>query len=83
MNINTKKSNLILLFTLCFLIVTQLTNAQKNNQKVIVNKGSKVLPKSITTVCDCDKIDFKVRIIKLAVTKEKTTYKLQLIDFEN
>lgn len=83
MKINNKKANHILLFTVCFLIVTQVSFAQKNNQKVIVNKSVKVLPKTSNSSCDCDKIDFKVRIIKLSATKEKTTYKLQLIDFKN
>jgi hypothetical protein len=80
---NAKKPKLQLLFLAFFLIITQLSFSQKKNQTTIINKENKVLTKINNPNCDCDKIDFKVRIIKLSATNGKRTYKLQLIDFEN
>ncbi len=76
-----KISNLKSILLLLILLVTQLSFSQKNTQTATINKGIKVIP--IKSNCDCDKIDFKVRIIKLDTKKLKRTYKLQLIDFEN
>jgi hypothetical protein len=78
--INTK---LRMLFTLCFLIFTSMTFSQKNNQKIYINKGIKIVPKESTINCDNNSIDFKVKIIKLSSTNKIRTYKLQLIDFVN
>lgn len=80
---NSTISKLVVFFTLCFLMMTSITFSQKNNQKATINKGIKVLPKVTNTNCDCNAIDFKVRIIKGSSTATNTTYKLQLIDFEN
>ena len=67
----------------CVLILSQVSFSQKNTQSATIKKGVTVLPKANLSKCDCDKIDFKIRIIKLGATKTKRTYKLQLIDFEN
>lgn len=80
---NTIISKLFLLFSISFLLITQLSYSQKSNQKGIINKGNNVVPKIESANCDCDKIDFKVRIIKLSSTAKIRTYKLQLIDFVN
>lgn len=76
-----KTSKLKITLFLIALLVTQLSFSQKNTQTATINKGIKVLPKN--NICDCNSVDFKVRIIKLNETKTKRTYKLQLIDFEN
>lgn len=76
------KTSILFLF-INFILTTQITYSQKNNQTATLNKGLKVLPKVSTATCDCSSIDFKVRITKLSTTKTKKTYKLQLIDFEN
>lgn len=80
---NTKNPRPLLFFIVCFLTMAQLSFSQKNNQSITINKETKVTPKKINITCDCDKIDFKVRVIKLSNTKGKRTYKLQLIDFKN
>lgn len=77
-----KISNLKNILFLLILLVTQLSFSQKSTQTATINKGIKVLPNSNST-CDCNSIDFKIRIIKLNSVKPKRTYKLQLIDFEN
>ncbi|GEC77282.1 hypothetical protein [Flavobacterium aquatile] len=77
-----KISNLKSTLFLLILLVTQLSFSQKNTQTATINKGIKVLPNTNST-CDCNSIDFKIRIIKLNSIKPKRTYKLQLIDFEN
>lgn len=79
---NTISKNQFLL-SLLFLILTQVAFAQKNNNTAIIKKGITVVPKMNNTVCDCNAIDFKVRIIKLSKPNAKRTYKLQIIDFVN
>lgn len=78
-----KIATLKMFFCMLFLVTTQISFSQKNNQKVIINKGTAVTPKVSNAICDCDKIDFKIRIIKLSETNKVRTYRLQLIDFEN
>ena len=78
-----QQSALKMVLCMLFLMATQITFSQKNNQKATINKGAAVAPKVTTTNCDCDKIDFKIRIIKLGQIKNVRTYRLQLIDFEN
>jgi hypothetical protein len=80
---STSNFKIATLFLLSFLLFSQVNYAQKNNQKVIIKKGNNVVPKIASTNCDCDKIDFKVRIIKLGATGKTRTYKLQFIDFVN
>jgi len=81
MKTSIKKLNLII--ALCFVMSTQISFSQKNNQTVVIEKGTKVLPVTNNVNCNCNAIDFKVRIFKLSTTTKKTTYRLQLIDFEN
>lgn len=84
MTINTTSNlKLSVLFLMFFLFLSQVNYSQKNNQNVLINKDSKVLPKIANANCDCDKIDFSARVIKLSSTPLKTVYKLQLIDFRN
>ncbi|UPQ79465.1 hypothetical protein M0M57_01185 [Flavobacterium azooxidireducens] len=78
-----QQSALKMVLCMLFLMATQITFSQKNNQKATINKGAAVAPKVTTTNCDCDKIDFKIRIIKLSEVKNVRTYRLQLIDFGN
>ena len=71
------------LLSLLFLTVTQVAFTQKKNNTAIIKKEITVVPKKNEAVCDCNAIDFKVRIIKLSEPKAKRTYKLQIIDFVN
>lgn len=80
---STSNFKIVILFSLCFLLFTQTNYSQKNNEKVIITKANIAVPKVANAHCDCDKIDFKVRIIKLSATGKTRSYKLQLIDFEN
>lgn len=79
---NSKTSNLKSILFLLILLVTQFSFSQKNTKTATINKGIKVLPNT-NSPCDCDAIDFKIRIIKLSSIKPERTYKLQLIDFKN
>lgn len=76
------KTSILFLFLSCMLM-TQNSFSQKNNQTATVNKGIKVLPNVNTANCDCNSVNFKVRIFKVSSTATLTTYKLQLIDFQN
>lgn len=77
-----KIPNLILPFFFFFMFLSQGVFSQKDNHSVIINNGIQVMPK-ITNNCDCNTIEFKIRVIKLSQTLQKTIYRLQIIDFEN
>lgn len=71
------------LLCLCFLIMTQLTFSQKNNSAIHPKNTLKSAVKVNKAICNCDKVDFQARIIKLKTINDRGTYKLQLIDFVN